>query len=163
MTGFFLEYDRGTEPSGRVAAKLAGYAAHARGTGTRTPVLIHTTDPVRERLLRTRLAETATDLDLPVATTHAGLTPAEHPLHLDRYDHDTRPTAADPVWLPLAPAAPRGTPAENHRLRLAGLGEHFHGLVAALDPAATGSEPGAPAPDWHTVPPLPPSARRRPR
>ncbi|MDI2130577.1 replication-relaxation family protein [Yinghuangia seranimata] len=159
VTGFFLEYDRGTETAWRVAAKLVGYAAHASGTATRTPVLIHTPDPVREHLLRTRIADHTADLDLPVATTHAGLTPAEQPLHLERFDHDRSPTAADPVWLPLHPAT-RHIASGAHRLQLRDLAAYFGGLVPALDLAAADNEPGAPAPDWQAVPPLPPPGTR---
>ncbi|UGQ13602.1 replication-relaxation family protein [Yinghuangia sp. ASG 101] len=158
VTGFFLEYDRGTEPAWRVAAKLDGYAAHAAGTRTRTPVLIHTPTPAREHLLRTRLAATAADLDLPVATTSAHLTPAAQPAHLTRYDHDTYPTAADPVWHPLTPT--RYPAARHHggRLRLADLAEHFGPLTPALDTTTPDADAYEPAPDWTAVPPLPPSA-----
>ncbi|WP_436778220.1 replication-relaxation family protein [Yinghuangia sp. YIM S09857] len=151
VTGFFLEYDRGTEPGGRVAAKLDGYAAHAAGTRTRTPLLIHTTTPVREQLLRTRLAPLAADLDLPVATTHADLAPADRPLHVTRYDHDTRPTAADPVWLPLTPVPHTAGRHGGNRLRLADLAEHLGDFVPALGIAEASD------PDWAAVPPLPPS------
>ncbi|WTW93433.1 replication-relaxation family protein [Streptomycetaceae bacterium NBC_01309] len=155
VTGFFLEYDRGTEPAPRVAAKLDGYAAHAAGTRTRTPVLIHTTTPVREHLLRTRLADTAADLDLPVATTCAALTPAEQPVYLARFDHDTRPTAADPVWLPLT-TAHHTTGHHGDRLRLADLTAHFGGLLPALD-AAAAADTDTPGRDFTPVPPLPPA------
>lgn len=156
VTGFFLEYDRGTEPASRVAAKLDGYAAHASGTRTRTLVLIHTTNPVREQLLRTRLADTAAALDLPVATTCADLTPADQPHYLARFDHDTRPTAADPVWLPLSPAPYRPGGHPGGRLRLADLTAYFGDLVPALD-VASAADTDAPGRDWTPVPPLPPA------
>ncbi|WTW98192.1 replication-relaxation family protein [Streptomycetaceae bacterium NBC_01309] len=162
-TGFFLEYDRGTEPAWRVAAKLDGYAAHAAGTRTRTPLLIHTPTPARERLLRTRLADHAADLDLPVATTHAHLAPAEQPLHLNRFDHDTGPTAADPVWLPLTAGPDGADPHLGIRLRLADLASYFGLLVPALDPAVPGPDADHSRLDVEPVPPLPPRPAGRSR
>lgn len=163
-TGFFLEYDRSTEPAWRVAAKLDGYAAHAAGTRTRTPLLIHTPTATRERLLRTRLADHAADLDLPVATTHAHLAAAEQPLHLHRFDHDTGPTAADPVWLPLTAGPDGADPHLGVRLRLVDLAGYFGLLVPALDPAVLGPDADHSRLDVEPVPPpLPPRPGGRSR
>jgi hypothetical protein len=78
--GFFLEADNGTEPLGRVVAKLDRYGQLARRGGPRYPVLFWLGSGQREenlhRLLRGRPAE------VPYATA----------------THDTDP--ADPVWLP---------------------------------------------------------------
>lgn len=87
---FFLEYDTGSETLGRVEAKLAGYAALAASTATRTPLLIHTSSAAREIHLRRRLTETAHRENLLLATTHTGL-PAEDPTG---------------SWLPLTPTTP---------------------------------------------------------
>src|SRR5437660_756392 len=54
-TDFFLEYDTGTEPVARVAAKLRGYAALADATGITTPVLFWFPAPAREASVRAAL------------------------------------------------------------------------------------------------------------
>jgi len=53
---FWLEYDRASEPAHRVAAKLDGYAALHRATGTPQTVLFILATPAREASLRTRMA-----------------------------------------------------------------------------------------------------------
>jgi hypothetical protein len=78
---FFLEYDRGSEPVGRLAGKLAGYAELAHASGIATPLLVWLPTPSREAAARQALAGAS----LPVATA----TP--HPNH----------TPAGPLWLPL--------------------------------------------------------------
>ncbi|HEX9355860.1 MAG TPA: replication-relaxation family protein [Streptosporangiaceae bacterium] len=96
-TDFFLEYDTGTEPLGRVAAKLTAYTALLEATAIATPVLFWLPSPRREAGLRRLIAATAT----PAATATArgpGSVPA-HP--------------AGPVWLPAGQHGPR--------LHLAGL------------------------------------------
>nr|WP_255429916.1 replication-relaxation family protein [Streptomonospora sp. PA3] len=55
-TDAFLEYDTGTEPLGRVAAKLAGYQRLADATQITTPLLITTAGSAREAHLAERLA-----------------------------------------------------------------------------------------------------------
>jgi hypothetical protein len=78
---FFLEYDRGTEPLTRLAAKLNNYADLAAATTiTTTWTLFWLPTPSRETALRDLLTPTP----IPVATAH----PA--PGH----------NAADPIWLP---------------------------------------------------------------
>jgi hypothetical protein len=84
---FFLEYDRGREPLGRLAGKLAGYAELVHATGIATPLLLLLPTPARETAARRALAGTG----LPVATA----TP--HPDH----------TPAGPLWLPLHHQGPR--------------------------------------------------------
>ncbi|MEU5943917.1 replication-relaxation family protein, partial [Micromonospora sp. NPDC047548] len=80
MVGFFLEADTGSEPLGRVVAKLDRYAQLTRRGGPRYPVLFWLGSQQREehlhRLLRGRRG------DVPVATA----------------THATDPTEA--VWLP---------------------------------------------------------------
>jgi hypothetical protein len=85
--GFFLEYDRGSEPLGRLAGKLPGYLALAQATGIRTPLLLWLPTPAREAATRQLLAGSS----LPVATA----TPQP--------DH----TPAGPLWLPLQITGPR--------------------------------------------------------
>ncbi|MBO2454354.1 replication-relaxation family protein [Actinomadura barringtoniae] len=87
---FFLEHDNGTETLARVAAKLHGYAAHARTTGHLTPVLFWLPSPTREANLRRLL----TDPPVPVATAvHTPDTALEGP--------------AGAVWFPAGVTAPR--------------------------------------------------------
>jgi hypothetical protein len=49
---FFLEYDRGTEPLDRLAAKLAGYQQLADATQIATPVLFWLPTTGREATVR---------------------------------------------------------------------------------------------------------------
>jgi hypothetical protein len=84
---FFLEYDRGSEPLGRLAAKLPGYAELAHATGIATPLLVWLPSPAREAAARHELGSSS----VPVATA----TP--HPDH----------TPAGPRWLPLHASGPR--------------------------------------------------------
>ncbi len=92
---FWLEYDRATEPPGRVAAKLDRYAALARATSTSHTVLFVLATPAREATLLARIGAhpAVTSGALTIATTGQ---PDQHP--------------AGPIW-----ALP-GTPG---RLRLA--------------------------------------------
>jgi hypothetical protein len=84
---FFLEYDRGSEPAGRLAAKLPGYRALAQASQLATPLLLWLPTPAREATARQALGGSS----LPVATA----TP--HPNH----------TPAGPLWLPLHTSGPR--------------------------------------------------------
>ena len=87
---FFLEYDRGSEPAGRLAAKLPGYLQLAQASEIATPLLWWLPTPAREAAARQALSGSS----LPVATA----TP--HPDH----------TPAGPLWLPLH------TSGRRHRL-----------------------------------------------
>jgi len=87
---FFLEYDRGSEPAGRLAAKLPGYLQLAQASQITTPLLWWLPTPAREAAARQALSGSS----LPVATA----TP--HPDH----------TPAGPLWLPLH------TSGRRHRL-----------------------------------------------
>jgi hypothetical protein len=84
---FFVEYDRGSEPLGRLAAKLPGYTELAHASGITTPLLVWLPTPPREATTRQALSAAS----LPVATA----TP--HPDH----------TPAGPLWLPLHTDGPR--------------------------------------------------------
>jgi hypothetical protein len=84
---FFLEYDRASEPAGRLAAKLPGYLQLAQASELATPLLLWLPTPAREAATRQALAGSS----LPVATA----TP--HPDH----------TPAGPLWLPLHTSGPR--------------------------------------------------------
>lgn len=90
-TEFFLEYDRGTETTHRVATKLHDYAHLAEATGIITPLLIWFPSARREAAVRRSLAGTHHGLEnpnlVPVATAAADL-PAASP--------------ADAVWSPLS-------------------------------------------------------------
>jgi hypothetical protein len=92
-TDFFLEYDTGSETTGRVAAKLPGYADLTDATGITTPVLFWFPAPGREAGVRAAFGDTP----VPVATAaarHGDLDPA------------------GPVWLPLGQRGPtQGRPA----------------------------------------------------
>ncbi|KOG53169.1 hypothetical protein ADK76_28820 [Streptomyces griseoflavus] len=135
---WFLEYDTGTEPLPRLAAKLPDYQRLAQATGIRTPVLFVFPTLRREHAARRALASalTVADVPLPVATTAHGLPSASG--------------ATDPVavrWLPLAP-----NDAEQ-RLPLTALPAAWPGLPPP-GPAGSGALPGTlqpPAP----IPPLP--------
>jgi Replication-relaxation len=84
---FFLEYDRGSEPLGRLAAKLPGYLQLAQASEIATPLLVWLPTPARETTARQALGGSS----LPVATA----TP-----HPDQ-------TPAGPLWLPLHASGPR--------------------------------------------------------
>jgi hypothetical protein len=137
---FFLEYDTGTErPLARVEAKLAGYASLAATTGTRTPLLIYTSTPRRETALRTRIADTAAQMQLLLATANAKLTAPGGPGGM-----------AGPLWLPLGSAA-------SGRLPLAALAAQWPGLIPALTSHDVEPAPGRLAEQaWRPIPPLPP-------
>ncbi|MDT0304323.1 replication-relaxation family protein [Streptomonospora wellingtoniae] len=82
----FLEYDTGTEPLARVAAKLPGYEHLAEATRITTPLLLTTTAATRETNLAERLAEE----------------PAPHvPVWLTTAAQLLDPGPAEPVWRPL--------------------------------------------------------------
>jgi hypothetical protein len=146
---FFLEYDTGTEPLSRVAAKLTGYAALAARTAITTPVLFWLRSPGREAALHARLAgppppgtpgaACAGQIPgVPVATAAAGASPQG---------------PAGAAWLPAGSPGPR--------LRLAQL--------APPGTAPAGSEPDGSGPDgeapggppgglaWHPPDPAPPA------
>lgn len=78
--GFFLEADTGSEPLGRLLAKLDAYAALGDRGGPRYPVLFWLANPVREEHLHTLLR--SHEPTVPAATS----TQDHHP--------------AGPVWLP---------------------------------------------------------------
>jgi len=103
-TDFFLEYDTGTEPLPKVAAKLASYEALYQTTGIPTPVLFWLPTAIREANLRRLL----TSARVPVATA-AVSAPGHGPAH-----------PADAVWLPAGRQRPR--------LRLSGLTAAWHHL-----------------------------------
>ena len=84
---FFLEYDRGSEPLGRLAGKLPGYLQLAQASEIATPLLLWLPTPAREAATRQALSGSS----LPVATA----TP------------DPDQTPAGPLWLPLHTSGPR--------------------------------------------------------
>lgn len=92
---FFLEYDFGTEPLGKLAGKLTGYAALAQATGISTPLLVWLPTARREATARRLLHQHWRTLDQPLAVPVA--TAAAD--HLD--PTAPHPSPADPVWLPL--------------------------------------------------------------
>lgn len=131
---FFLEYDTGSYNLARVEAKLPGYTALNATTGTRTPLLIHTSAPGREAALRHRLAESTERLDLPLATANP---------------HLGTPTQA--IWLPLT-----STPTD--RLSLGALAAHWPDLAPAYTAEAAQLPPGRNRSlPWRPVPTQPPT------
>jgi Replication-relaxation len=144
VTDFFLEYDTGTEPLGRLIAKLAGYAALAARTGITTPVLFWLPSARREAALHARLAgppphgtrdaATAGQIPgVPVATAAPGTSPGD---------------PAGPAWLPAGSPGPRR--------RLAQLAPPGTAPAHATDPDETPcTPPGALA--WHPPSPAPPT------
>ncbi|CRK57610.1 FIG00663095: hypothetical protein [Alloactinosynnema sp. L-07] len=152
---FFLEYDFGTEVLGKLAGKLAGYAALAAATGITTPVLVWLPTARREATARRVLHRAWRELDdpslVPVATAAA-----------DLLNPDTaHPSPADQVWLPLHPAAGIGARCELHRLL-----DAWH-LPPPTGPDGDGEsarEPDTPplmAPAPPPMPPTPPPATSR--
>ena len=92
-TGFFLEYDTGTEPVTRLVDKLRGYHDLARITSTRHPVLFWLPTAAREGHLHEALGDAGERF--PVATAVHGHPGPTAPTH--------RPTGgvggpAGPVW-----------------------------------------------------------------
>ncbi|MFI6066956.1 replication-relaxation family protein [Micromonospora sp. NPDC051227] len=79
--GFFLEADTGTEPLGRVVAKLDRYAQLIRRGGPRYPVLFWLSSEQREEHLHQLLRGQRGDVPVATAT------------------HDAEP--AEAVWLPV--------------------------------------------------------------
>jgi hypothetical protein len=142
---FFLEYDTGTEPLGRLTAKLDGYRDLAARTGIPTPVLFWVPTMRREAALRARLAGplphgtpgAASAAQVPIATAVAGISP-------------DGPAGA--AWLPAGSPGPR--------LRLAQLAPPG----TAAPPAAPGEPPAAPPGGlpWHLPAPVPPDWRDLP-
>jgi hypothetical protein len=153
---WFLEYDLGTEPLPKLAAKLAGYAALAQATTITTPLLIWLPTTRREAAARRQLLHHALhQLDhphtVPVATAAADL--------LD--PHATHPSPADPVWLPLE--SPRSgqdnQPGRRHLHHLLDAWPHLPPPITT-DPATHTATP----PTMATLPPrpMPPTDPRQP-
>jgi hypothetical protein len=90
---FFLEYDRGTEPLDRLAAKLHAYQELADATEIPTPVLFWLPTSGREASVRRALAGEGrwNRVAFPVATASPAL--GHHP--------------AEAAWLPLGHTGPR--------------------------------------------------------
>jgi Replication-relaxation len=90
---FFLEYDRGTEPLDRLAAKLAGYQQLADATQIATPVLFWLPTTGREATVRQAVTNQTRWAAVPflIATANGAL--------------DRGP--AEPAWLPLGHTGPR--------------------------------------------------------
>jgi hypothetical protein len=155
---FFLEYDLGTEVLGKLAGKLAGYAALAQATGITTPLLVWLPTARREATARRLLHRVWRELDnprtVPVATAAAQL------LNPDA----VHPSPADQIWLPLdSRSGQGGARRELHRLLEAW--PHLSGPTADSEPggeaALTPDSPlllMAPAPA-----PMPPATSRGPR
>lgn len=70
--GFFVEYDTGSEPVARVAAKLSGYADVAVADGVARPVLFWLARPGREPRLHQAIGRPP----VPLATATVGTDPA---------------------------------------------------------------------------------------
>jgi hypothetical protein len=135
---FFLEYDTGTEPLGRLAAKLPGYAKLAAATTTQ-PVLFYLPNAARENNFHALLARDTPRV--PVATSSPDALRAAA----------TGPTG--PVWRPVSGRARIPGRAEK-RLTLIDLDT----LLPAGAAPRSGAGPAA-APSWwvEPPPPLPPT------
>ncbi|GAA2975936.1 replication-relaxation family protein [Actinokineospora diospyrosa] len=147
---WFLEYDTGTEPLGKLAGKLAGYAALAQASGITTPLLVWVPTSRREAGARRALAAAWRGLDdpasVPVATAAAEL--------LD--PTAAHPGPADEVWLPL------DTTAGGIRRGLAGLTEAWPHLPPPVSPTGdTALGAGVPLAMVPAPPPMPPVVRGR--
>jgi len=129
---FFVEVDRATEPAGRLAEKLDGYATLAAVTGVATPLLFWFPTPQREATARAALA-TAAAVPVPVATATSGS--GGHP-----------DDPAGPIWQPLGSAGPR----QPLAVLAGGLGQP----PPAPPPSATQPEL---EPDDPSPPPSPPA------
>jgi len=69
-TGFFLEYDTGSEHLPQLAAKINGYVRFADTYAASHLILIHVPDPARELALHARLNQDPRTTLLPIATAH---------------------------------------------------------------------------------------------
>jgi len=90
---FFLEYDRGTEPLDRLAAKLAGYQKLAAVTQVPTPVLFWLPSSGREGSVRQALTDETRWAAMPFLVATASPTLGRGP--------------AEQAWLPLGQSWPR--------------------------------------------------------
>ncbi|MDQ2881935.1 MAG: replication-relaxation family protein [Actinomycetota bacterium] len=93
---WFLEWDTGTYPLARVAAKLTGYAQLAATSVIVTPVLLCFATARREAHARTTLAQYARGLPRPQAV----------PLATTSTEHLRNTTPAGPIWSPLDSTQP---------------------------------------------------------
>jgi len=119
---WWLEYDRATEPSRRLAEKLDGYAALHQATGLDHAVLIRMQTPRQETELHRRLR------------THPAITSGRLLVATMSGNHTTHPVA--PVWLPVGQTA---------RVRLA----HLPNAAGAYPSDATHHRPTRQLPDPH--------------
>ncbi|MFY1659373.1 replication-relaxation family protein [Micromonospora sp. WMMD1274] len=101
--GYWLEADTGSEPLGKLAAKLDKYAALARKGGPRYPVLFWLPSEDREEHLHAYLRGRRPEGVLVATATHSS-------------------DPADAVWLPVG---------DTQRVRLAGLPSDHGRVVAA--------------------------------
>ncbi len=106
---FFLEYDRGTEPTARLASKLTGYADLAHATGIATPLLVWLPTPAREAAARRVLLHPAVRVATATPLTTRG--------------------PAEAVWLPVGGSGPRR--------RLAALADAWYPHDPAQHPTPT--------------------------
>lgn len=147
---FFLEYDRGTEDTSRVARKLEGYASLAASTGIATPVLVWLPTSARESTVRARMESLRRSLKqpqlVPVATAAADLLAPDNPAA----------SPADPLWLPLPT---RSTSLRGRRHRLHELRHAWPQLTPPGTPTEAESPTAAPRRGMlPAVPPMPPPA-----
>lgn len=141
---FYLEYDTGTEPLTRLAAKLPGYHDLARSAAATIPVLFWLPSLDREAHARRTLHHAQRGLDRPALVPLATASP------------EPACDPAGPVWLPIDD--PRGD-----RRPLTALAAHWPDLATAADldsmPAPAGRGTGLPAPVPQAPGSLPPRRR----
>ena len=158
--GFALEWDTGSEPLARLAAKLRGYEQLALASAIITPVVIWLPGPRREHNARAALHHAHTALDhpalVPVLTTHTHPR-ATAPAHRREDERGERPGR---LWHPgeriLAPleagadVTRPGQPAAGGPANRAGLGRLSLLDLASLSPAGglTHAELHEPSPTY---------------
>ncbi|RAG83813.1 hypothetical protein DN069_20465 [Streptacidiphilus pinicola] len=128
---FFLEYDTGTEPHARLAAKLDAYADAAPALGGRPLVVLTLPSSCRETHLHQRLARHPALHAVDVATTARDHMPPAAAAH----------EPLGPVWLRL------GRP--THRQRLAELPAEHPDAAERREAVAALAGPVAPHPFGH--------------
>jgi Replication-relaxation len=104
---FFLEYDRGTEPTARLTGKLTGYADLAHATGIPTPLLVWLPTPAREAAARRVLLHPG--VRVATAAPLTSCSPAEAVwLPVGEVGPRRRLAALADAWYPPTPAQPPG-------------------------------------------------------
>lgn len=133
-SGFFLEYDTGSEHLPQLAAKIDGYARFADTYAGCHLVLIHVPDPARELALHARLNQNPNAVRLPIATAHGPVEDTDA-AHIRRLGE----RVTGPSWRPLG---------LDQRIAITDLPGHFRERgISLLPPVYTDRAITAPAPN----------------